>query len=272
MSGSKKRRGKAKTVPTPPKETMVFHSSNRIGKAGERFVETFVEEQLKLAYRRIDAPDIGVDGEIETLGEGGVARGGFLKVQVKTIEASPRAKRFKVPFDEAHMNYYDSLIVPPILAVVSLADQAIWWKPILHKENYRTRRGGFAIPIDTALNRMTVASATLLGMIAERSNAMIARYLVEDIEEELDEIDAEEAGANYDLVTVQGWVQTLQSIEARMREVRVLLKWERRYTDDITRTEQRQRLINDRIAARKEWLAEQNCEDLLEQRYWGGED
>lgn len=250
--------------PKPPKGMVEFHSRNRTGKAGERFVETFVEEELRFIYRRLDPPDIGVDGEIETVDSNGSGRGGFLKVQVKTTEESLCGKRVRVPFDEAHMNYYDALTVPPILAVVSLADKEIWWKPILHKENYRGPKRGLGIPIDTRLNRLTKASGLALAMIAERSNAMLARYLIEEVEEGLDQIDAEEEAANWDFVTVQSWVETLQFLENSMREASVLLKWERRYTDEITAIEQRHRTASERISERREWLIESGCGDLLE--------
>ena len=246
-------------------KTMVqFHSRNRTGKAGERLVETLVEEDLGFIYRRLDPPDIGVDGEIETVDKNGSGRGGFLKVQVKTTAQSLRGKRVRVPFDEAHMNYFDALTVPPILAVVSLSDKEIWWKPILHKETYRGPRGGFGIPVDTRVSKLSKASSVALAMIAERSNAMLARYLIEEVEEALDDIDAQEAALNWDFVTVQFWVQTLEFLSSTMRDASVLLKWERRYTDEITDTERRHRGLGDRISERRAWFVETECGDLVE--------
>ena len=102
-----------------------FHSRNQIGQEGERLVESFVEEELKFVYRKVGDPDIGIDGEIETLNAARSSTGGFLKVQVKTTEEPLIGKRIRVSFDEEHLDYFDSLTVPPILAVVSLADKAI---------------------------------------------------------------------------------------------------------------------------------------------------
>lgn len=231
-----------------------------------------MEEQLKFVYRKIDQPDIGIDGEIETLARDSSVTGGFVKVQVKTTTESLEGTRFKVPFDEAHLDYFDALTVPPILTVVSLADGAIWWKPILHKENYRGPRGGFGVPVDTTSDRLTTWSGRVLRMIAERSNAMIARYLIEEVEQKLTDIDDLEATGNYDFFTVDGWAETLKSVEKTMREASCLLKYERRYSDEITKIEERRDEASDRIAARKQWFKDVECEDLLTERRWGDED
>ncbi|MGV2050997.1 DUF4365 domain-containing protein [Agrobacterium sp. 22-209-1] len=65
-----------------------FDWRQRIGKAGERRVEQFVEETLKLAYRKVGDPDIGVDGMIEFADHDEVSSGGLLAVQVKATEES----------------------------------------------------------------------------------------------------------------------------------------------------------------------------------------
>ena len=88
---------------------MQFHSKNATGKAGERFVETFVEETLNWVYRKVGEPDIGIDGEIEILGKDRVSSGGLIKVQVKTTKTSLKGQRIRVPFDEAHLDYFASL-------------------------------------------------------------------------------------------------------------------------------------------------------------------
>jgi hypothetical protein len=248
---------------------LTFHSRNKTGKAGERLVETFVEEKLNFVYRRIDTPDIGIDGEIETLAPDRTVTGGFLKVQVKTTEQTLRGKRFKVPFDEEHLDYFDALTVPPILAVVSLADQAIWWKPILHKETYRGPRDGFGIPINTTIDELTASSTRWLRMIAERSNAIIARYLLEEVEQKLTDMDDLEEGGDWDYVTADIWAQTVQEVDQMMHDAACLLKYERRYSAEITEIENRHKDAGHRITQWRRWFKENGCSDLLTIPYWG---
>jgi hypothetical protein len=249
-----------------------FHARNATGKAGERLVETFVEETLNFAYRKVGEPDIGIDGEIEILGENRSSTGGFLKVQVKTAKESLSGRRIRVPFDEDHLDYFASLTVPPILTVVSLTDKKIWWKPILHKDNYRGPRGGFRISLDPGTDELTRFSGIVLHMIGQRSNAMIVKYLIEEAEERLDDMDETESGGEYDIVTAEVWAQTIHSIDRTMRDAKCLLRYERRYSDEITAIETRFLKALERIEGRKSWFEENGVGDLLKQRYWGDED
>lgn len=248
---------------------MQFHARNATGKSGERLVERFVEDILNFAYRKVGEPDIGVDGEIEILDGSRSSTGGFVKVQVKTVTESLSDRRIRIPFHEDHLDYFASLTVPPILTVVSLADQKIWWKPILHKDNYRGPRGGFGISLHPKTDELTRFSGIVLRMIGQRSNAMIARYLIEEVEEHLDDMDETEASGNYDLVTAESWAQTVHLIERTMRDAKCLLRYERRYSNEITAIETRFSKAIERIDARKSWFGEYECSDLLKERYWG---
>lgn len=258
---------------TADEDTMKFDRRNAIGKAGERFVESFVEEELQFAFRGIGAPDLGIDGEIELLDAARSTTGGLLKVQVKTTKRSlVGKKRIRVPFDEEHLDYFDSLTVPPILTVVSLHDRRIWWKPILHKENYRGDRGGWGIVLDGDKDALTRWSGVTLRMIGERSNAMIASYLLEEVDQQLADMDeAEEANA-FDVVTLGSWAQTLSQIDRTMRDVRCLLRYERRYTEKITAIEANETSIRARIATRKSFFQERDQSELLNISRWGDED
>ncbi len=195
-----------------------------------------------------------------------------MKVQVKTVRESLNDQRIRVPFDEYHLNYFASLTIPPILTVVSLADKKIWWKPILHKDNYRGPRGGFDISLHPRTDELTRFSGIVLRMIGERSNAMIARYLIEEVEEHLDDMDETEAGGEYDVVTAEAWAQTIHSIDRTMRDAKCLLRYERRYSDEITAIETRFSKAIERTEARKSWFEEYGVGDLLKERYLGDED
>ena len=251
---------------------MQFHQKNATGKAGERFVETFVEETLGLVYRQVKDPDIGIDGEIELVDSKGVGTGGFLKVQVKTTGASPTGKRLRIPLDEDHLDYFASLTVPLILAVVSLPEGKIWWKPILQKENYAGPKGGYGVTLDLQADEMTRYSASILRMIGNRSNAIIAKYLLEEVEERLADMDEGEAGGAWDYVTADSWAGSIRTLDRTMKDARCLLRYERRYSDEITAIERRFDKVRERLAARKSWFTENEVGELLTESRWGDED
>lgn len=250
---------------------MQFHSKNATGKAGERFVETFVEEELKWAYRKAGEPDIGIDGEIEILGRNRASSGGLIKVQVKTTEKSLKGQRIRVPFDEAHLDYFASLNVPPILAVVSLADRQLWWKPILHKSHHKGPRGGFRVILDPKSDRMTAFSGAVLRMIGQRSNAIIAKYLIKEVAEELEDMDELRRSGNYDIVSAESWAQTIRDFDPTMRDAECLLRYERRYSAEITAIEALFADVAERIRDWKGWFEEGGMKDLLTPGYWGEE-
>lgn len=245
---------------------MKFVWRHSVGKSGERKVEAFVEDELKFTYRKVGPPDIGVDGEIEIADANQKSTGGLLMVQVKATEQSLKGRSsIRIAFDEDHLNYFSSLVVQPILAVVSLADDAIWWKPILHKRHYKGPKGGFGITLHTKMDRLTKESATLLRMLGERSNAMIARYILEEAEDHLTEMDDLLSSNNYDYITAGCWSQTLASVQLTLRDAKCLLCYERRYSDEITKVEKRYRELVDRVAIWQEWFKESDLEELLAQ-------
>ncbi|UAJ12612.1 DUF4365 domain-containing protein [Polymorphobacter megasporae] len=242
---------------------MRFHPTARIGKAGERRLETFIEEQLGFIYRPVGTSDIGIDGEIETLAPGGRSTGGFLKVQVKTVERAPLGPRFRVALDERHLDYFASLTVPPILVLVNLADDRIWWQPILQKGDYAGPRGGYGIPIDLHRDRMTGHSTTALRLVAERSNALIVRSLIEAVEQSLSEMDESEASGRFDLWDVEHWADLLRSYQKTVTDIACLLKYERRASADIKAIQRAFRDVVSRIDKRREWFSDWDCGDLL---------
>ncbi len=248
---------------------MQFHSKNATGKAGERFVETFVEETLNWVYRKVGEPDIGIDGEIEILGKDRVSSGGLIKVQVKTTKTSLKGQRIRVPFDEAHLDYFASLNVPPILAVVSLADRRLWWKPIMHKSHHKGPRGGFRLILDPKTDRMTSFSGAILRLIGQRSNAIIAKYLIKEVVEQLGDMDDLRQTGSFDIWTAEGWAQTIRDLEPTMRDAECLLRYERRYSAEITAIEELFADVAERIREWNDWFEEGGMKDLLTQNCWG---
>lgn len=242
---------------------MKFHFRDKIGKSGERFFERFVEEELGFAYRKVGSPDIGVDGEIETLDAKRSSTGGFLKVQVKTTEESYVNRPIKIALDEEHLDYFSSLTVPPILVAISLKDEAIWWKPILGKDNYRGRRGGFGVSFDPLQDRLTQSSSTLIRLMAERSNGIIAKYLLEEANNTLDDIEAEIDSDQFDIVAVDSWGYQMQQIDRAMKDVSCLMRYERRITDEILAVKVSFEDTVERILDRKRWFSEHGVDDYL---------
>lgn len=251
---------------------MRFFPSSRTGKAGERRFETFIEEKLGFIYRGITSPDIGVDGEIETLDRTGSSTGGLIKVQIKTVSSEPGTERFRVAIDEKHLDYFASLTVPPILALVSLETDTIWWKPILDKEEYAGPRGGFGVPFNLRSDRLTRRSGPALRLVAERSNAVIAGSLIDAVSHSLTEMDETVETGAFDYFDVDHWASLIRGYEQTIREVNCLLKYERRATPEIALVHDSCADVVGRLAERKQWFHDWDCGDLLRERRWGDDD
>jgi hypothetical protein len=250
---------------------MRFHPTSRTGKAGERRFESFVEEQLGFIYRGTKAPDIGIDGEIETCRRNGSSTGGLIKVQIKTIGRSPAHTGFRVAMDEAHLDYFASLTVPPVLALVCLEEDAIWWQPLLDKDEYVGPRGGYGIPFNLHRDRLTKRSGPALRLVAERSNGLIARSLIEAVSQSLSEMDEAVDAGNFDLFDVEHWASLIRAHDRTMRDVTCLLKYERRQSNEITAVKEAQSQTEDRLQERKQWFTDYECDDLLQAEHWGDE-
>ena len=251
---------------------MRFFPTSRVGKAGERRFETFVEEQLGFIYRGITSPDIGVDGEIETCDRNGSSAGGLIKVQIKTVGSDPGTERFRVAMDEEHLDYFASLTVPPILVLVSLQTDIIWWKPILDKDEYAGPRGGFGVPFDLRSDRLTTRSGPALRLVAERSNAVVAGSLIAAVSQSLTEMDEAVETGSFDLFDVDHWASLIRGYERTMRDVDCLLKYERRATPEIALVHDGCAGVVERLAERKQWFHDWDCGDLLGERRWGDDD
>ncbi|MGX7744020.1 DUF4365 domain-containing protein [Rhodopseudomonas parapalustris] len=243
---------------------MQFDWRQRIGRIGERRVASFVEEKLKFGYRKVGEPDIGVDGEIEIADENLKSTGGLLKVQVKaTAESFKGRASLRIPIDEKHLDYFASLMVQPILAVVSIKDDVILWKPILHKNHCKGPRSGFGITLHSKADRLTKRSARFLKMLGERSNAIIAKYIIEEAEELLSDMDSQFSTGEYDTITADIWSETLASVQSSLRDARCLLLYERRHSDEIKKTDERFDEVVGRVQNWRRWFIENHFEDKL---------
>lgn len=251
---------------------MRYYPTERTGKSGERLFETFIENELKFIYRKATAPDIGIDGEIETLDVVGSTTGGLIKVQIKTMKAKPERTRIRVAIDEPHLDYFSSLNSPPILALVSLDDNAIWWQPILPKEHYAGPRGGFGVSFDLNRDRLAKSSGPALRLVAEQSNAMIARTLLEAVAGSLDEMTDTVEGSNFDLLDADHWAYLIKDHERTMMDVTCLLKYERRQTKEIDSIVDLQDEVRMQILERKQWFNDFDADDLLREARWGDDD
>lgn len=243
---------------------MKFDWRQSIGKSGERKLEALIEDELKFTYRKVGPPDIGVDGEIEIADANRRSTGGLLAVQVKATESSLKERQaFRIVFDEAHLDYFSSLVLTPILAVVSLPDDMIWWKPILHKSNYKGPKGGYGVKFHATYNRLTKKSAPLLSMLGGRSNAILAKYIIEEAEDHLNEMDEQHDASNWDLVDAGVWGQTLASMIMKLRDANCLLTYERRHSEEIHGVERQYLAIVDRVSEWKNFFKTHDEEELF---------
>ena len=250
---------------------MQFHSRDAIGKAGERVFEAFVEEKLLFIYRKIGHPDIGLDGEIEILDKNRHSTGEFLKVQVKTSESSFIGQAIRVPFDQGHYNYFCSLITPPMLAVVSLADKKIWWKILTHNAFSHGPRNGISVHLDFVSDELTLNAKSAIHNSAARSNGLLARNLLDRIEAKLSKIDRDEELRNWDIVTVESWAVVVRDCTRMWHKAHALLATELRKTPEVLSTRIFSGDIFSRIQIREEWFIRHDLESMLNKLHAGEE-
>lgn len=104
--------------------------SQRIGKVGERSVETVIDDHPRWIARRQDS-DFGIDLEAE-LAESGpdgqLLQGQLLKVQVKAgAKLSKIGKHITVKVERAWLEYACQFRVPVILVAATSDGQRTWW-------------------------------------------------------------------------------------------------------------------------------------------------
>lgn len=248
---------------------MHFHRGDAIGKAGERFVESFVEERLSFIYRKVGPPDLGIDGDIEILDVNRNTTGELVRVQVKATECTFFGTTMRVPLDERHLDYYSSMMLPVILAAVSLTDRKILWTFLSHKASYVGPRGGFGVPLDVVHDEMTLESKFAIQSRAARSNGLLSRRILDEIDSMLSTIDHDEQAGNWDIVTTSYWAVSVRECGRMWRKSDALLANEFRSTPDIlaARLFSKNTLI--KIQAREEWFYFRGLVDQLNELYAG---
>lgn len=103
--------------------------SNLIGLAGEYLVGAVVAQKLGWPYRMQPIADIGIDGEVEALDDGGRTTGRLLKVQVKAAVRSTRRTRY---VQRDHFEYWQELAVPVIVAHPLVGEMKVVWFELKH--------------------------------------------------------------------------------------------------------------------------------------------
>lgn len=245
---------------------MIFDWRQSIGKSGERRVESFIEDELNFTYRKVGPPDIGIDGIIEIADLDRKSTGGMLAVQVKATSFSLYGKKsISLSLDEAHLDYFSSLVITPIIAIVSIADNKIWWKPLLHKDNYKSARSGYTIKFHRESDRLTKLSGQALTMLGNQSNAMIAGYLIDEAKDRLVEMDELYFSELYDSVTLDIWAQSIAYMMVTLREAHCLLRYERRYSNEISGIEKKYSIIMYEISEWKKRISEHGYGTLVDQ-------
>ena len=98
---------------------------------GVLFVHQVVNQQGSI-YRPIhQEEDTGIDGIIELV-EDEEAQGLLVAVQVKSGDSYARADKFIVPVDEAHLVYWQSLMLPVVVVCYSPSRELAAWQSLSH--------------------------------------------------------------------------------------------------------------------------------------------
>ncbi|QLE36210.1 DUF4365 domain-containing protein [Vibrio parahaemolyticus] len=92
------------------------------GDAGEYLFAYTVSSVLEWPCRLLDI-DIGIDAQVEVLDDNRQSMGQFFAVQVK---ATKNVDKSKISVEDKHIEYWDSLETPVIIAFVNLAKKKVY--------------------------------------------------------------------------------------------------------------------------------------------------
>ncbi|GEM_PF-6966734 len=104
-----------------------FNDANVIGLSGEYLAGAVISRELRWPYRMQPIADLGIDGEIEVLGEEGRSTGRLIKVQCKADEAADEKTRY---VKREHFEYWMDLALPVIVVHPRLHDMEVRWSPL----------------------------------------------------------------------------------------------------------------------------------------------
>lgn len=108
---------------------MKFYTTNSTGDSGLLYLGYWINQNFGFPFRVMTA-DIGIDAEIELLGENLASEGIIVKAQVKSTQ-SAITSNFIEYVDKSHLDYWNKLTVPVIYFKVDLENSKIYYKTIL---------------------------------------------------------------------------------------------------------------------------------------------
>lgn len=143
---------------------MKYDANKRIGDLGELIVAAAFIRHFRWPCR-LQNMDVGIDAEVETTNNQGVASGKVIKVQVKATMRSFKNGINTIYPTVKHVNYWKEFSVPVLLCAVSLSSNEILWKLINPDFNYFTNKGA-RVDFDRGSDALNVNSRLAIEKIA----------------------------------------------------------------------------------------------------------
>jgi hypothetical protein len=136
------------------------------GDAGEFLFAYRIATVLKWPCRLFDI-DIGIDAQVEIIGDGGVSTGRFVAFQIKATSAEDRDCCY---VSKAQLAYWKELELPVFVVLVDLAKEALFLHCVVNDRDYPlTPKGRVRIDFDLATDLFTANSGSLIAAAAEQS-------------------------------------------------------------------------------------------------------
>ena len=107
---------------------MQFYTTNVTGDSGLFYLGHFIVQNFKFPFR-VMSTDIGIDAEIELIGEGLQANGLIIKAQIKSTQKAINAN-FTEYVEKKHLEYWNKLTIPVLYFKVDLSNLKIYYKVI----------------------------------------------------------------------------------------------------------------------------------------------
>lgn len=159
---------------------MKYPKTAATGHAGEFFFAYQVANVLGWPCRLFDV-DIGVDAQVEILGDDCESTGRFVAIQIKCTSEEEVDCRY---VGSHQLAYWKNLDIPVFLALVDLGEEAIYLHRVDPQAEYQKTKGGrYRIDFDRQCCRFGPASGEVFSSAAEQAQIQAVKAHLEKVQD-----------------------------------------------------------------------------------------
>lgn len=154
-----------------------YQKRSKNGDAGEYFAAYKFTKLFGWPYRMLDV-DLGVDAEVEILGENGRSTSDLVKLQIKTFDKITSEESKNIYVSPEHIGYWKKFCLPIVVVCVDLQNEKIYWKPVTATESYASGGASSVISINVTRDGLTTSSKSeFLALVTPEESKNIEKLL-----------------------------------------------------------------------------------------------